>query len=137
MGTRLNNTRGSPLVWSEDESSMLASVERVQGLVNAELSKGVPPERIVLGGFSQGCVISLLVLLSMPTPLGGAFCMSGWLALSEHLQRSPDGSLVLVSRVNAGSFRRLVCSLLDQSQPLASRTTPIFWGHGLQDKLVP
>lgn len=93
-----------PLVWTEDQDSMLASVGRVHDLVQAEMNKGVPPERIVLGGFSQGCVVSLLALLSLPRPIGGAFCMSGWLAMSRDLQRSPAGASILVSALRHAAW---------------------------------
>ena len=40
---------------------MLQSVIRLQAFVTEEMDKGIPANRIVIGGFSQGCVISVLV----------------------------------------------------------------------------
>lgn len=93
----LQKDQNTGMIWDEDESGMRASVDRVQGMVLAEIIKGTPPEKIVLGGFSQGCVISLLTLLSLPMPLGGTYCLSGWLGLTQLLQRTPTGQLVTVS----------------------------------------
>ena len=44
----------------EDEKGMLESVAYIESLIDACVNKGIPPERIVLGGFSQGCAMSLL-----------------------------------------------------------------------------
>lgn len=47
----------------EDEKGIMESVNKMHALV-AEESKHVPSERIVLGGFSQGAALSLLVSLT-------------------------------------------------------------------------
>jgi predicted esterase len=38
----------------EDQEGMLASVAKLDELIDAEISGGIPSERIVVGGFSQG-----------------------------------------------------------------------------------
>jgi len=48
----------------EGEDEILASVEYVCGLIDAEVEKGVKPKRIVAGGFSQGCAVSLITGLA-------------------------------------------------------------------------
>lgn len=48
---------------AEDEKGILESVNKIHGLVNEE-SKHIPSERIVVGGFSQGAALSLLVSLT-------------------------------------------------------------------------
>jgi predicted esterase len=47
----------------EDEKGIMESVNKIHGLVNEE-AKHVPSERIVVGGFSQGAAVSLLVSLT-------------------------------------------------------------------------
>lgn len=47
----------------EDEKGIMESVNKVHALV-AEEAKHVPSERIVVGGFSQGAALSLLVSLT-------------------------------------------------------------------------
>lgn len=44
----------------DDEEGILKSVERLDQVVEEELARGVPPERILVGGFSQGGVIALV-----------------------------------------------------------------------------
>jgi predicted esterase len=41
-----------------DPEGTQESVEFVNGLIAAEVAAGIPPERIVLGGFSQGGHVS-------------------------------------------------------------------------------
>jgi predicted esterase len=38
----------------EDEQGMLASVKTISDLIAAEVDAGIPSQRIVVGGFSQG-----------------------------------------------------------------------------------
>lgn len=45
----------------EHEDEIWKSVEYVCQLVDEEIKRGVEVERIVVGGFSQGCAIALLV----------------------------------------------------------------------------
>lgn len=45
---------------------MLVSVKKVHGIINEQIDKGIPSERIILGGFSQGGAVALLVLSRIP-----------------------------------------------------------------------
>ena len=45
---------GSPLPHQEDTGGMMAALLALDGLVQAEVDLGIPEERIVVGGFSQG-----------------------------------------------------------------------------------
>lgn len=47
----------------EDEAGMLKSVSRISSLVQQELDAGIPANRIVVGGFSQGPYSDTLALL--------------------------------------------------------------------------
>ena len=55
----------------------------VNGLIRQEVDNGIPSDRIVVGGFSQGCVLSLLTGLTSEYKFGGVIGCSGWLALAE------------------------------------------------------
>ena len=50
-------------------------------IIQAEVSAGIPPEKIVLGGFSQGGALTLHICLRSNLKLGGAVILSGWLPL--------------------------------------------------------
>lgn len=58
---------------SEDEAGIKRSQEYFHNLIKEEISKGIPANRIVIGGFSQGGAISLLSGLTYSEKLGGIF----------------------------------------------------------------
>jgi predicted esterase len=68
----------------EGEDDILQSVEYICGLVDEEIKKGVEVERIVVGGFSQGCAISLILGLASryAGKIGGVVGLSGYLGKS-------------------------------------------------------
>lgn len=85
------------------------SVAAVNALIAAETAQGIPAERIVLAGFSQGGVIVLQAGLNHPQRLGGILALSTYLALPDALaEPAPPG-----------------------------RATPVFMGHGREDTVVP
>lgn len=67
-----------------DLEGMRRSVAEVERLVGQEISRGIPRERIVLAGFSQGGVIALLSVFSTGLRYAGV------LALSTYLPPDPD-----------------------------------------------
>lgn len=87
----------------EDEKGMLASVTSgttppqaihgdvsltvslwflVNRIIRDEVDNGIPANRIIVGGFSQGCVLALLTGLTSEYKLAGIIGCSGWLGLS-------------------------------------------------------
>ncbi|GAB0490308.1 hypothetical protein MMPV_001540 [Pyropia vietnamensis] len=67
----------------DDEVGIAAAVARVERVIDAEVARGTPPHRIVLGGFSQGCALALTVLLRSDRVLGGGIGLSGWLPMAS------------------------------------------------------
>jgi len=102
--------RGSDLVRREDEAGLRGSLLSVQALVDREVERGIPANRIVLMGFSQGCAMSLLTGLRAPQRLAGIVGLSGYLPLSETTAAER-------SSVNAD--------------------VPLFLAHGRYDPVVP
>jgi phospholipase/carboxylesterase len=94
----------------EDESGIRASAEGIRGLVQREKERGIPAERIVLAGFSQGGAIALHTGLREPERLAGILAMSTYLPL--------------VSTVSA------------EAHP-ANAAVPILQAHGTVDPVVP
>lgn len=89
------------------------AVAGVRALVEAERQRGIPPERLVLAGFSQGGAVALHATTA-PTPEGAPpLQVAGVLALSTYL---PDPGAVL---------------------PPRDRTVPIFQAHGSFDPMIP
>ncbi|TFY76648.1 hypothetical protein EWM64_g7365 [Hericium alpestre] len=93
----------------EDEPGMLRSAQSIKQLISAEIESGVPSERIVVGGFSQGAVMSILTGLTYEDKMAGIAVLSGWTPLRHKLK-----TMV----------------------PPHAASTPVFWGHGTHDPLV-
>ena len=93
----------------EDEAGLLASCALIQQLIDREVRRGVPSDRIVLMGFSQGCAMTLLAGLLAPAPLAGLAGLSGYLPL-------------------AGRFSAERVDL--------QRAVPVFLAHGEHDDIV-
>lgn len=60
---------------------MLRTVRKLNELITAEVDAGIPADRIIIGGFSQGGAMSLLTGLTTERKLGGVAVMSAWLPL--------------------------------------------------------
>jgi len=101
---------GVDLVSRQDETGMRASNASVETLIARENERGVPTERILLAGFSQGGAIAL------STGLRHADRLAGIIALSTYLPMQ-DSFATERSDINTA--------------------TPIFWGHGTGDPIVP
>ena len=93
-----------------DVQGMLASRAAVEELIARENRRGVPTARIVLAGFSQGGAVALFAGLQHPDKLAGIMALSTWLPAEEGL---------------------------DLTLSSANLATPIFYGHGAQDPVVP
>lgn len=93
----------------EDEQGIKEATTLVHSIITKEIQAGIPPQRIMLGGFSQGGALALHAGLTLAEPLGGIIAFSCWLPLHKSfpgIKRTPD-------------------------------TTPIFQCHGDCDPVVP
>ena len=95
---------------SEDLEGLIESQHMVEELIKQENRRGVVTKNIVLAGFSQGGAVALYSGLRLPLSL------SGIIALSTYL---PDASTLVSERC------------------LENANTPIFYGHGSADPLIP
>ncbi|AOX99090.1 alpha/beta hydrolase [Jeongeupia sp. USM3] len=93
-----------------DIDGVRASVEHVRALIASENARGIPNERIVLAGFSQGGAIAYTAGLTHPEPLAGIVALSTYLPAPQ---------------------------LIDATTTAANRQTPVFAAHGSHDPVVP
>ncbi len=93
-----------------DKVGVTASVQALDALVEAEIARGVPAERILLAGFSQGGAVILSAALRWTRPLAGLIALSTYL---PDLQAAADARVV------------------DGIRP------PVFMAHGRQDPVIP
>ncbi|CAM4282315.1 alpha/beta hydrolase [Pseudoalteromonas byunsanensis] len=68
-----------------DETGVRESAAAVEALIQSELDKGIPPERIILAGFSQGGVIALHLAPRLAYKLGGVMALSTYMCAAHKL----------------------------------------------------
>jgi phospholipase/carboxylesterase len=73
---------GADLVQREDEKGLRESTAAIESVLANEKARGMPANRIVVGGFSQGCAMALMVGLRHAEALGGIIGLSGYLPLA-------------------------------------------------------
>uniref|UniRef100_A0A3Q3EDA9 palmitoyl-protein hydrolase n=1 Tax=Labrus bergylta TaxID=56723 RepID=A0A3Q3EDA9_9LABR len=65
----------------EDESGIKRAADNIKAIIEHEAKNGIPPHRIILGGFSQGGALSLYTALTCQHQLAGVVALSCWLPL--------------------------------------------------------
>lgn len=93
----------------QDEEAIRASCAAVEALIRRECGRGIPSQRIVLGGFSQGAAMSLFVGPRFPARLAGVIALSGY---------------------------RLIASSLRAERQACNADTPFFLAHGTVDPVI-
>jgi len=90
-----------------DTEQLRASADAVAKLVEREKEKGVPADRIIIAGFSQGGAVAYELGLSYPERLGGILALSTYFATADTVQRSEANADVPIS-VYHGTFDPMV-----------------------------
>lgn len=100
---------GADLVSRQDEAGLRKSQADIDALIEHEKSRGIPANRIVVAGFSQGCAMALMTGLRHGERLAGIAGLSGYLPLADKTAAERSA---------------------------ASQDTPIFLAHGSHDGVV-
>jgi phospholipase/carboxylesterase len=100
---------GLNLVDRQDSAGIQKSEHAIKALIENEVARSIPVERIVLAGFSQGCAMALHTGLRLPHRLAGIMALSGYLPLADRFASERNG---------------------------ANARTPVFMAHGTQDPVV-
>lgn len=96
---------GSP----QDAAGIAESQTYIESLIANEQARGIPSNRIVLAGFSQGGAIALHAGLRQSKTLAGILALSTYLPLKANLQAEKS---------------------------IANQATPIFMAHGTFDEVI-
>ena len=94
----------------EDDAGIRASSEAIAVLLQQQIDSGIPAERIILAGFSQGGAVTLHAGLRHRPRLGGLIALSTYVPLAG--------------------------SLTEEFDPVNAKL-PVFYGHGRYDPLIP
>ena len=94
----------------QDAPGIHDSMKILRGYIEKEVEKGIPENRIILAGFSQGGAVALHTGLRYEKTLAGIMALSTYLPLAE---------------------------TVDDEIHEANRQTSIFYGHGQFDAVIP
>ena len=94
----------------ESESDIRESQAQIEALIRRERERGIPSEKIVLVGFSQGGAVALHTGLRWHEPLAGIVVLSAYMLMGDHVA---------------------------QEATPANAATPMLFCHGNQDPMVP
>jgi len=94
----------------EDQQGIADITLEIHTLIQQQIDSGIPANKIILAGFSQGGALTLYAGLSYPKALAGLLALSCYLPLRDELER--------------------------YAKP-APRELPIFMAHGNLDDVVP
>ena len=94
----------------EDEEGLRVSQAAINELIEREKTRGIPADKILIAGFSQGCAMTFQVGLRYPEKLGGLLCLSGYVPID---------------------------STVEAERSAANQNVPIYYGHGRGDQVIP
>jgi phospholipase/carboxylesterase len=93
-----------------DEAGVDESVVQTEALIAREAARGIPAQRVLLAGFSQGGAIALATALRRMQPLAGVIALSTYLPMAERLAKEATAT---------------------------AHAQPLFMAHGQFDPVVP
>lgn len=111
----------------QNEPYLSAALAKVDGLVKQIEARGIPTEKIFIGGFSQGACLASEYVIRNPKEYGGLLAFSGGYIGQKGLTREPVGDL-------GGMPAFLGCSDIDPHIPLqrVQETTSLLKAMGAE-----
>jgi phospholipase/carboxylesterase len=104
------DVRSPDLRREEDETGIQDSTRMIEGFIAHQTAQGIPVDRILLAGFSQGGAIALHCGLRQSQALAGILALSTYLPLPNSLESEAHE---------------------------ANKAVPIFMAHGVADPVIP
>jgi phospholipase/carboxylesterase len=104
----------------EDEEGIRHSQESLEQLIAAENKRGIPTERVVLAGFSQGGAIALQTGLRTKEKIAGIMALSTYLPLAASLgeEKSATNQQVPILMVHGEHDEMISLDRADRSKAL-------------------
>jgi phospholipase/carboxylesterase len=94
---------------TQDEVGINNMLATINAMIEAEIARGIPSQRILLAGFSQGGAMALHTATRFDRPLAGVLALSTYLPLKNQLK---------------------------EKQHLANKQLPIWMAHGRNDSVI-
>lgn len=115
-----------------DEAQLRISASEVVKLIEREMQRGIPSERIIIAGFSQGGAVAYEAALSYAKPLAGLLCLSTYLATKDSLLRDKANQDIPI-QIFHGSLDPVVPVSLGEHAYEALKG----WGYVVEYKTYP
>lgn len=96
-----------------DTQQIMESAQQVGELIEQEISRGIPSERIFIAGFSQGGAVAYETALSYPKPLGGVIALSTYFATQKTITLH-DANRQMPLFIAHGTYDNVVAETLGQ-----------------------
>jgi lysophospholipase II len=122
------------------------SVQEILALIRTE-AVSISPDRIILGGISQGCATAIHTLLYGGIRLGGFIGLSSWLpfepeittTMADNMAWSIVGNRLHYSHkmLNTPTDQAETTSVLSELSSTFVLETPVFLSHSRDDDVVP
>ncbi len=93
-----------------DKATLLDSSARINRLIEEQIEKGIPAEKIIIAGFSQGGAVAYQTALCFPQRLAGLVVLSTYMATFEEIR---------------------------SGRSEANQEIPVWLAHGTYDDIVP
>ncbi len=93
----------------QDTTGIKNAGQLIAGLIRQEIDQGIPADKILVAGFSQGGALALYAGLHFPEKLAGILALSTYIPIAESWQ---------------------------PAQLQANHSTPIFMAHGIADPIL-
>lgn len=93
----------------QDEVGINSMQDTINSMIEAEIARGIPSQRILLAGFSQGGAMALHIATRFDQPLAGVLALSTYLPLKNQLK---------------------------EKQHPANKHLPIWMAHGRHDSVI-
>jgi phospholipase/carboxylesterase len=96
-----------------DTAQLCASAAQVHALIEREIERGVPSEKIVIAGFSQGGAVAYEAALNFAKPLAGLLALSTYFATHETIAENAANKNIPIL-IQHGSEDSVVSEVLGQ-----------------------
>lgn len=120
-------------------AQLLASAAQVHALIDREIARGVPSDRIVLAGFSQGGAVNFQAGLTYDKPLAAMIALSTYFPTAEAVQVHPANAQLPILICHGSADPLLPMSMAKNSKLQLERLgfTPQFKSYFMQHSVCP
>ncbi len=115
-----------------DAPQLLRSAQAVGRLIEREVERGIPTQKILLAGFSQGGAVGFQLALTYPEPLAGLLALSTYFATRRSLVPHPANAKLPIA-IHHGTSDPLV----PESKGRESAAVLQEWGYAVEYKAYP